>query len=276
MKISYQTSSYLNYPIREVFSQLSHLGYDGIEISAATECGGFYPSVVTDEKVRAVRELAQSFRLPIVSYDCELITPSGWNIASESQSVRRRTIDYVHSAISLAERMGAQFVVVVAGRATYGVRKKNAWKWAVEGLQGCTSYAEGKHILLGLEHLTPLEGNVVVTLDDVLQILEDVDSPNLVALLDTGHVGVVGESLVDYVFQLGEKLGHIHVDDNDGASDDHLPPGLGSINFDPFFAALKKTGYEGYLSIEPSLAFCTDPASAASTGINFLNRYLGK
>ena len=275
MKKSYQTGSYLNYPIREVFSRLSGLGYDGIEISAATGCGAFYPSVVTDQEVQTVCGLAKSFDLPVVSYDCELITPSGWNMASDSPSVRQRTVDYVHSAISLAQRMEARFVVVVAGRATYGVRKKDAWKWAVEGFQECASHARSKDIFLGLEHLTPLEGNVVVTLDDVLQMLEDVDSPHLLALLDTGHVGVVGESLVDYVFQLGEKLGHIHVDDNDGTSDDHLPPGCGTINFDPFFCALKKSSYQGYLSIEPSLSFCTDPDSAASIGISFLNRYLG-
>ena len=276
MKRSYQTGSYLNYPIREVFSRIADLEYDGIEISAATGCGAFLPSVVTDGDTHLVRELSQSFHLPVVSYDCELITPSGWNFASESKSMRQRTVDYVHSAISVAEKLGARFVVVVAGRATYGVRKKNAWRWATEGLKDCAAYAEGKGIQLGLEHLTPLEGNVVMTLDDVLQMLEDVNSPGLVALLDTGHVGIMGESLADHVFQLGEKLGHIHVDDNDGTCDDHLPPGLGTINFDPFFAALKKVDYQGYLSVEPSIAFCTDPTSAASTGIAFLNRYLGK
>jgi len=276
MKISYQTFSYLNYPFEEVMTRLANLGYDGIEISAASECGTFYPSFLDEGRIKQVVQKAKSLNLEIVSYDCELLPASGWNIASSLIRVRKRTIDYICSAILTAKKLEAKFVVIVAGRALYGIEKRQAWNWAVEGFKKCTKFAEDNGICLILEHLTLREGNVVVTLGDLLQMIKEVDSKNFAALLDTGHVNVTGESLMDYVFQLKDKLKHIHIDDNDGRSDDHLPPGMGGINFDPLFNALKKIGYDGYLSVEPSFAFSIDPDNAASQGVRFLKRYLNK
>ncbi len=274
MKSSYQTFSYLNYPFEEVLTRLADLGYDGVEVSAASECGTFYPSVFNSERIKQVLKKAKVLNLEIVSYDCELLPASGWNIASPLDWVRKKTVDYIKSSVLKASELGARFVVVVAGRSLYGVKRQDSWNWAVEESKECAQFAQDNGICLVLEHLTLLEGNIVVTLDDLLSIIEEVNSQNFAALLDTGHVNVNSESLADYVFQLGEKLKHIHVDDNDGKSDDHLPPGMGTINFDPLFNALKKVNYEGYLSIEPSFAFSIDPDNAASQGIRFLKRYL--
>lgn len=274
MKLSYQTFSYLNYPFEEVLTRLANLGYDGVEISAASECGTFYPSVFSSERVKQVVKKAKALNLEIVSYDCELLPASGWNIASPLGWVRKRTVDYIKSSILKASELGAKFVVVVAGRSLYGVKKQDSWSWAIEGFRECAQFAENNGICLILEHLTLLEGNVVVTLDDLLLMIEEVNSKNFAALLDTGHVNVNGESFTDYVFQLKDKLKHIHIDDNNGRSDDHLPPGLGTINFGPLFSALKKANYEGYLSIEPSFTFSIDPDSAAFQGIEFLKRYV--
>jgi len=274
MKLSYQTFSYLNYPFEEVLTRLANLGYDGVEISAASECGTFYPSVLSSERVEQVIKKAKALNLEIISYDCELLPASGWNIASPLNWVRKRTVNYIKSSILKASELGAKFMVVVAGRSLYGVKRQDSWNWAVEGFKECARFAQDKGICLVLEHLTLLEGNVVVTLDDLLSMIEEVNSKNFAALLDTGHVNVNGESLTDYVFRLKDKLKHIHIDDNNGKLDDHLPPGMGTINFDPLFNALNKVNYEGYLSIEPSFAFSIDPDNAASQGIRFLKRYI--
>lgn len=274
MVSSYQTFSYLNYPFEEVLERLARFGYKGVEVSAASECGTFYPSLLTEERIKKVVEKAKSLGLEIVSYDCELLPANGWNIASPYTEVREKTVNYINSAILVANQMGAKVVVVVAGRALYGVDKKQAWDWAVQGFKKCSKFAEDYGIYLVLEHLTLLEGNIAVTLGDLLSMIKEVDSKNFAALLDTGHVNVTGESLTDYVLQLGDKLKHIHIDDNDGKSDDHLPPGMGNINFAPLFIALKKINYQGAISVEPGFGSSTDPDSAAQIGISFLQKYL--
>ena len=274
MKVCYQTLSYINYPFEEVLERLARFGYKGVEVSAASECGTFYPSLLTEERIKKVVEKAKSLGLEIVSYDCELLPANGWNIASSYTEVREKTVNYINSAILVANQLGAKVVVVVAGRALYQVDKKRAWDWAVQGFKKCSKFAKDHGICLVLEHLTLLEGNVVVNLGDLLSMIKEVNSKNFATLLDTGHVNVNGESLTDYVLQLGDKLKHIHIDDNDGKSDGHLPPGMGNINFAPLFIALKKINYQGAISVEPGFGFSTDPDGPAQIGISFLQKYL--
>jgi sugar phosphate isomerase/epimerase len=49
---------------------------------------------------------------------------------------------------------------------------------------------------------------------------------------------------------MGPRLKHVHLHDNHGQSDQHLPVGKGSIDFDPFFEALNKYVPEATVSIE--------------------------
>jgi sugar phosphate isomerase/epimerase len=48
----------------------------------------------------------------------------------------------------------------------------------------------------------------------------------------------------------GELLIHVHLHDNRGFKDDHLPPGEGEIDFEPILGVLKDIGYRGHLIAE--------------------------
>jgi len=49
---------------------------------------------------------------------------------------------------------------------------------------------------------------------------------------------------------IGKRLGVLHLHDNDGERDDHLPPYLGNLDFDAMMEALKEVGYEGNINFE--------------------------
>jgi protein FrlC len=274
MITAYQTFSYLNYPFEEVLKRLARIGYKGVEISAASECGTFNYKDLDEKRAKAVVEQSKSLGLKIVSYDCELLPASGWNLASPYENIRKRTVEYICKSAIKAEELTAPVMVIVAGRVMYGTQKSRAWDWVVEGLKECAKVAHDHNVSLGLEHLTLLEGNVVVTLEDLIAMIEDVAHPGLQALLDTGHVNVTKESMTDYIYGLGDKLKHIHLDDNDGNSDDHLPPGMGNMDFAPMFKALKNIGYKAGISVEPSFGFSLDPDTAAKKGIEFFKQHL--
>ena len=82
-----------------------------MEVSTVSECGTFYPSVLTKERIKKVVEKAKSLGLKIVSYDCELLPANGWNIASPHAKVREKTVNYINSAILVANQLGAKIVV---------------------------------------------------------------------------------------------------------------------------------------------------------------------
>lgn len=71
------------------------------------------------------------------------------------------------------------------------------------------------------------------------------------ACLDVGHSVLVGEETQDAIRALGgDRLGALHVHDNDYIGDQHTLPGLGRMNWPEISAALKEIGYKGEFTYE--------------------------
>lgn len=276
MKLSMGTFVYVNYSIGETVERVSKLGYDGIELSAASEFGRAYPANYSKEKRREVVRIVRDHGLDISSYNPELRPTLGLCLAHPSAEVRNDTISFIFDAVRMAKDLEAKVVVVVPGRTLYGVDPSNAWRWSVEGFKKCVELAEKEDVILGLEHLTLLEGNIVSTLSDITRMIQEVGSKNLKAVVDTGHVNVMSESLIDYVRTLGSKIAHIHWDNNDGRMDAHDPPHVGTMNFDAFFRELKSIDYSGHLSVEMGFRYSTDPDTPAEMSKKLYDRLVNE
>jgi len=74
--------------------------------------------------------------------------------------------------------------------------------------------------------------------------------PDLMCNLDTGHANLCGREPPDMIRALGPRIAHMHVHDNNGNSDLHLPPGTGNIDWEETFAALREAGYNGTMTLE--------------------------
>jgi sugar phosphate isomerase/epimerase len=48
----------------------------------------------------------------------------------------------------------------------------------------------------------------------------------------------------------GERLIHVHACDNRGTYDDHLPPGMGVIDWGSVVESLRGVGYQGWVILE--------------------------
>ena len=71
-------------------------------------------------------------------------------------------------------------------------------------------------------------------------LLDQLNHPNLGFCLDIGHLNLFSTVALDqWLNSLGEYLGHLHLHDNHGTADDHLPIGHGNVNFTPLFTWLK-------------------------------------
>lgn len=79
--------------------------------------------------------------------------------------------------------------------------------------------------------------------------------PDLYLLLDVGHANVdVPKNMArEYLFALADRLVHVHVSDNDGHDDQHLPlgaPRRGGVSWSRVVADLKSFRYDGTVTIE--------------------------
>ena len=72
--------------------------------------------------------------------------------------------------------------------------------------------------------------------------------------IDYGHAHVAGENVAESVAlakEYGNKLLHVHMNDNYGFWDDDMIAGaVHTIPFIEFFYWLKRTGYDGYISTD--------------------------
>ncbi|MEI6875849.1 MAG: sugar phosphate isomerase/epimerase, partial [Spirochaetota bacterium] len=82
------------------------------------------------------------------------------------------------------------------------------------------------------------------------QIINGLGAPLLVAVFDIAHAVIQGLDLRQSIRDLGDLIGHVHIHDNKGQTDDHLALGAGTIRFETAYAALLEIGYDRSFTLE--------------------------
>jgi sugar phosphate isomerase/epimerase len=103
---------------------------------------------------------------------------------------------------------------------------------------GITCVLENK-----LPHL--LFGNT----SDILWILDGINAAEIGVCLDTGHAFLAGD-MHGLVHKLSAHLRMIHAHDNNGANDNHSPPGDGKIDWERFLSDLIEARFRGAFILE--------------------------
>lgn len=85
------------------------------------------------------------------------------------------------------------------------------------------------------------------------QLLQEV--PGLEIHLDFGHANLGKDDGATFCTHLGKHIKHVHFSDNRGTEDDHMPLGVGNIDWKKAVSALKSIGYDGTITLE---VFCDD------------------
>lgn len=82
--------------------------------------------------------------------------------------------------------------------------------------------------------------------------LDAVNDEFFVACLDIGHAEMLGmnTSAKEMIYALGNRIGALHIHDNDKIHDSHGLPFSMNIDFNEVVAALKKINYSGYFTLE--------------------------
>ncbi|MGE5248381.1 MAG: sugar phosphate isomerase/epimerase family protein [Verrucomicrobiota bacterium] len=86
-------------------------------------------------------------------------------------------------------------------------------------------------------------------MDVILDIVARYPAERVGVCLDLGHAHIQEETLAA-VRAAGKRLIHVHASDNQGAHDDHLVPGRGSIPWKRVAAALREGGFSGPFTVE--------------------------
>ena len=137
-------------------------------------------------------------------------------------------------ACEAAGILNARYIVLHPGPEQENHLQPHEWyprmQLAAESLNEVAAYCSKIGLTLLLENMLPhlMFGHV----RDMLYLLGSIDSMNAEACLDTGHAYLSGD-LPCVAHKLSGHLRMVHANDNSGDRDDHLPPGRGSIHWEP-------------------------------------------
>ena len=85
-----------------------------------------------------------------------------------------------------------------------------------------------------------------------VDMVRDLQHPSVGLNIDTGHANLGDMNPAKAIQAARPLLITTHIQDNYGKVDDHLPPGLGVIDWPSVVAALKEVGYSGVYMVEIS------------------------
>ena len=110
----------------------------------------------------------------------------------------------------------------------------------------------GVRMLLEVPHLY----GIMPRAEQVLWVFDRLESPNIGALIDSSHWGIIGYNIDAFLGALGKRLWHIHLRDSAGTDTAdrrqklELTPGNGTVDFGKLARALDAIGYGGNVTTE--------------------------
>jgi D-psicose/D-tagatose/L-ribulose 3-epimerase len=174
-------------------------------------------------------------------------------------------VTYLKHLIDAAAAFGAKVVggphYSAVGRQwqqTPQMRKEDLARTA-KNLRIAADYAEDKGVKLALEPLNRFETSFINLTEQALELVDLIGSPAVGVMMDTFHANIEEKSLGKAIEMAGDKLWHIHANENDRGT-----PGSGHVAWNEVGAALKKVNYSGALVIESFSAEVKEIARAAA------------
>ena len=226
----------------------AELGVGVVELRA--EPGLAHPTELDRNARKALRRRLESFGLrPTVHASIHDTNLASLNpiLAAAAREDLRRTVE-------LAAEVGAEIVVFHPGRLPSEYRRdpgalEAARSVLYANLEELIPYAERLGVVLAVENKQRGSNrDLILTPQEHREVLERF--PGLWACLDFGHLNTLGLDPVEFVRALGERLIHVHLHDNHGQADEHLPLGEGNLDWKRCISALAEAGFSGTTVLE--------------------------
>jgi sugar phosphate isomerase/epimerase len=237
----------MNFPVKPVLAELAEIaaiGFDYLELAMDPPCA-HYSDIEKDR--RAIRAFLNQNDMALI---CHL--PTFVYTADLTESIRRASLDEMLHSLETAAGLNPLKVVLhpsyIGGLSVFVM--ETATRYALESMGAIIAKAETLGLCICLENLFP-KCQTFFEPSAFAAVFKRF--PALKLTLDIGHANIGsphGQRIMQFIDQFGQRIGHVHVSDNAGRFDEHLPIGEGNIDFHKVAGALKKAGYDDTVTLE--------------------------
>jgi len=169
-----------------------------------------------------------------------------WTLTHADPAIRHQAREFIRAIIDLAGGFGAPAIIgSMQGRWGVDAPRDQALAWLGEAVEDVGEHAAARGAPLLYEPLNRYETNLFNRVGDTAQWLRTLKTKNVRVLADLYHMNIEETDLAAALIEGGPLVGHIHFADSNRRA-----IGFGHTAVAPIIEALRRIGYEGYLSAE--------------------------
>ena len=183
-------------------------------------------------------------------------------------AARQAGVDYMRHVLDRTDALGATLVCgplhSTLGHFSGQGPTPQEFARSVAAQRAIGDHAAPLGITLALEALNRFECYLVNTMAALCAHLDDIDHPHIRGMYDTFHANIEESDPIAALTRNIGHIAHIHISENDRGV-----PGRGNIRWADTFAAIKASGYDGWLTIESFGRALPDLAAATKVWRDF-------
>lgn len=172
----------------------------------------------------------------------------------------------VDQAITYAKALNCPQLNCLAGKVPEGLSQSEAHKVFIDNIRYAADKLAEENIILLMEMINTRDvpGFFLKTTAQALDILEEVNHPNIKIQYDIYHMQRMEGELANTIEANIDNIRHMQLADNPGRHE----PGTGEINYPFLFEFIDQLPYEGWIGCEYA------PAAGTEEGLGWLKDYL--
>ena len=221
-------------------------GFHGIELAFEQ------PKLTPDQALNSSKQILDSlssYKLIRIAHVQTFV-----NICDLYEGIRKAVVTEVVKAMNAARSLGVGLLTIHPGFLTPMTGRETAFEKSVESIGELLKVAEELDLTIGVENMPsgfpPMRG-YFSRVNEFKELFSRLSSSKLRFVLDVAHtVFRDSSSSHDFINEFYGRTMHVHLSDNLGERDDHLPLGVGKVDYKGAVKELSGRGYSGTLTLE--------------------------
>ena len=218
---------------QRVISGAAAAGLDFVEIPLLD------PKTMDIEHTRALLESHG------IGCSCSLGLPREFHLPFDPDGAER----FLAETVELTARLGSSVLTgclyTHLGTLTGKPPEPEELERVVRVLKSTARRAADYGVELGIEPVNRYETYLINLSEQLSDVLDRIDEPNVFAHLDTYHMNIEEKGFYEPILSLGPRLRYIHLSESDRGT-----PGTGNVHWDDVFRGLRDSSYDGALVME--------------------------
>jgi xylose isomerase len=244
---------------------------------------------VSTRNVGQIKENLDKTGLKLVSIIPDHFGQMKWGkgaFSSKDPAVRKEAVAHTKEMMDVAAELGGGLISLWPGQDGYDYYFQADFiqerEWFEEGVRECCRYRKDIRVSIEYKLKEPRNRSYPSTVGSTLLMVNQIGEENCGVTIDYGHALVAYENVAESVAILkkyGDRLFHVHMNDNYGYWDDDMIVGsVHTIPYLEFLYWLKLTDYRGWISMD-QYPYREDGQKAVNESIQWmhaLNRVMNR